>query len=324
MVTLLLFKLLYFDLTDVETDNHALRINKSAFEPHLSSHLCLVFTSHRYKGFLFLQIHLVLFGATTLLGTCIHVLLAAKISGTIDPTLCTENESTFNASSTSLMCGSLMLFTVLILQCLHRGVHTHRTLTEDLVHLECELVSLEQQKQHEDCAVDIQTFKGLLRCLDDPANIKRIFGKQLVLPPGSDQQADIAEAQEKQLIEVFNMFVTDGSTSLGSEELRSLHLFLRDAAVIDKKVRARYARLHVYVPLSHDFTCPCLYPANALCHAISHQQNPAAASVRISSGYGAAPLFACWHRCVTICHNACSRSVTDTYSVQPLTSRCHQ
>ena len=33
MLTLLLFKLLYFDLTDVQTDNHAMRTNKSAFQP---------------------------------------------------------------------------------------------------------------------------------------------------------------------------------------------------------------------------------------------------------------------------------------------------
>jgi hypothetical protein len=253
MVTLLLFKLLYFDLTDVETDNHALRINKSVFQPPFSPCICIhiwpFFTPHRYKGFLFLQIHLVLFGATTLMGTCIHVLLAAKISGIIDPALCTENKSAFNASGTSLMCGSLMLFTVLILQSLHRGVHTHRTLTEDLVHLERELISLEQLKQHEDCTVDIQTFKGLLRCLDDPADIPRIFGKHLVLAPCSAQQADIAEAQEKQLIEVFKMFVTGDRASLGSKELQSLHLFLKKAADIDKKVRARYARLHVYVYL---------------------------------------------------------------------------
>jgi hypothetical protein len=52
----------------------------------------------------------------------------------------------------------------------------------------------------------------------------------LVLAPGSAQQADTAEAQEKQLIEVFKMFVTGDSTSLGSKELQSLHLFLRKAA----------------------------------------------------------------------------------------------
>jgi hypothetical protein len=204
-----------------------------------------------------MQIHLVLYGATTLLGSCIHVLLAAKISGTIDPALCTENTSTFNASGTSLMCGSLMLFTVLILQCLHRGVHTHRTLAEDLVLLECELISLEQQKQHEDCAVDIQTFRGLLRTLEDPADVKRIFGKPLILPQSfhsfNAQQAESAliQAQEKQLVEVFNMFATDGSPILGSKELQSLHLFLRDAVVADKQVRLRYARLHLRRPLPH-------------------------------------------------------------------------
>ena len=128
-----------------------------------------------------------------------------------------------------------MLSTVLLLQCLHRGVHTHRTVAEDLVHLECELISLEQEKQHGDCAVDIQTFKGLLRSLDDPADVKRIFGKDLVLS-GAPTDAAKAEAKEKQLNDVFNMFAVNGSKTLGTKELQSLHSFLTDAAIIDKKV----------------------------------------------------------------------------------------
>ncbi len=133
-----------------------------------------------------------------------------------------------------------MLFSVLVVQCLHRGVHTHRTLADDLVALECELISLEQEssKQHDDCAVDIEVFKALLRILDDPVDIKRIFGKDLVLPPGINTPSEVqkAEAQEKQLIEVFNMFAPPGSKILGSKELRSVHLFLTDAAAINKKV----------------------------------------------------------------------------------------
>ncbi len=197
-----------------------------------------------------MHVHAVLFGATALLGTCIGTLLSIQISGSIDPAHCTtEKPSTFDASANSLMCGSLMLFAVLILQCLHRGVHTHRTLAEDLVHLECELSSLELEnsKLYRDCAVDIQLFKGLLRSLDDPADVKRIFGKDLVLPPGiavfEAQDADVAKAQEQQLIEVFNMFATNGSSTLGSEELQSLRQFLSDAAVIDKKVHTLRARL---------------------------------------------------------------------------------
>jgi hypothetical protein len=145
-----------------------------------------------------------------------------------------------------------MLFAVLILQCLHRGVHTHRTLAEDLVHLECELSSLEQENsnQYHDCAVDIQLFKGLLRSLDDPADVKRIFGKDLVLLPGVSafeaQESVVTRAREKQLIEVFNMFATNGSSTLGAKELQSLHQFLRDAAVIDQKVPARAALLHAH------------------------------------------------------------------------------
>lgn len=140
-----------------------------------------------------------------------------------------------------------MLCSVLIVQCLHRGVHTHRTLARDLVALECELVSLEQEnsKQHDDCVVDIEAFKRLLRILDDPVDIKRIFGKDLVLPPGINAPSEVqkAEAQEKQLIEVFNMFAPHGSKILGSKELRSVHIFLTDAAAINKKVGR--ARLHV-------------------------------------------------------------------------------
>jgi len=221
-LTLLMFKLLYFDVVDVETDNHALKTNK-------------------YKGFLYVHIHSVLFGATTLMGLCVKIFVTTNVGA--DLKTCEANDELFDPSGTMLMCGSLMLFSVLILQCLHRGIHTHRTVAEDLVHLECELISLEQEisNQYQDCAIDIQLFKGLLRILDDPADVKRIFGKELVLPPVPvPSEAQKAEAQEKQLVEVFNMFATDGSTRLGAKELQSLHLFLREAAVIDKQ-RTHYA-----------------------------------------------------------------------------------
>lgn len=214
--TLLLFKLLYFDLAEVHIDDHAMRISK-------------------YSGYTFSQVHVVLFGATALLGSCVDILVLSAMTDPSPAEDCTEDESTFDASGTSLICGSIMLSTVLLLQCLHRGVHTHRTVAEDLVHLECELISLEQEKQHGDCAVDIQTFKGLLRSLDDPADVKRIFGKDLVLS-GAPTDAAKAEAKEKQLNDVFNMFAVNGSKTLGTKELQSLHSFLTDAAIIDKKV----------------------------------------------------------------------------------------
>ncbi len=252
---LLLFKLLYFDLAEVHIDDHAMRISK-------------------YTGYSFNVIHVVLFGATALLGSCVDILVLSAMSHSSAAEDCMEDESTFDASSTSLMCGSLMLFVVLILQCLHRGVHTHRTVAEDLVHLECELISLEQEKQHQDCAVDIQTFKGLLRSLDDPADVKRIFGKEMVIPPGlTPSVAQKAEAQEKQLIQVFNMFATQGSSTLGSKELQSLHLFLSDAAVVDKKVRGL---------LSHAPSCPppllsCSRLPSSPRSALSTPRNPASA-----------------------------------------------
>jgi hypothetical protein len=210
---------------------------------------------HRYKGFLYINVHSVLFGATALLGLCVKLLLKTELVAP-DPITCRAKEERFDASGTSLMCGSLMLFVVLVLQCLHRGVHTHRNMVEDMIFLECELFDLEQSKRHEDCAVDIQTFKRLLRSLDDPADVKRIFGKDWLLPPGvnaSDKTpaAELAqaEAKEKQLIEVFNMFATDGSNKLGSKELRTLHTFLSDAAAIDKRVRARGAWPHARHPM---------------------------------------------------------------------------
>ena len=197
---LLLFKLLYFDLAEVHIDDHAMRTSK-------------------YKGFTFSQIHMPLFGATALLGSCVDVLVSSAMTSPSPPEECAEDESTFDASGTSLICGSTMLVVVLVIQCLHRGVHTHRTVAEDLIHLECELISLEQEKQTE-VAVDIDTFKALLRCLDDPADVKRIFGKE----PG-----------DKQLADVFNMFLSAGCATLGAAELQSLHKFLSDAAVIDKQ-----------------------------------------------------------------------------------------
>jgi hypothetical protein len=208
-----------------------------------------------------------LFGATALLGLCFKTFVSTTIGA--DLKTCAANDERFDPSGIMLMCGSLMLFVVLILQCLHRGVHTHRTLAEDLVQLECELISLEQ----EDCAVDIQAFKSLLRILDDPAHVKRIFGKALDFPPevSAPSEAQKSEAQEKQLIEVFNMFATQGSSTLGSKELQSLHLFLSDAAVIDKKVQARGAWLHVPAALSYS----CLPPF--LCSAHTMPRNPASA-----------------------------------------------
>ena len=59
-------------------------------------------------------------------------------------------------------------------------------------HLECELISLEQENQKRACAVDIQTFKGLLRTLDDPEDVKRIFGKNFVLAGASTDAAAAA------------------------------------------------------------------------------------------------------------------------------------
>ena len=184
--------------------------------------------------------HVVLFGATSMLGKCVEVLVSTQINGEPDVMKCNENNSTFDASGTSLVTGSIMLVVVLALQCLHRGVHTHRTVAEDLVHLECELISLEQANQKRACAVDIETFKGLLRTLDDPEDVKRIFGKNLVLA-GAPTDAAKAEAKEKQLREVFNMFAINGSATLGMAELQSLHKFLTDAAVVDKKVLALHA-----------------------------------------------------------------------------------
>lgn len=275
---LLLFKLLYFDLAEVHIDDHAMRISKNA-------------------GYSFSLIHMFLFGATALLGSCVDILVHSAMTDSSPSEDCMEEQSTFDASGTSLICGSLMLFVVLVLQCLHRGVHSHRTVQEDIVHLECELFDLEQSKQHEDCAVDIQTFKGLFRSLDDPADVKRIFGKDLVLPPGvnaSDKTpaAKIAqaEAKEKQLTEVFKMFATDGSNTLGSKELRTLHTFLSDAAVIDKRVRAACAP-------SYAVAHPTSYAAHALCDAVSLQQNPAATAVRVSPGHGAPSLAARQHWC---------------------------
>ena len=123
-------------------------------------------------------------------------------------------------------------------------------------HLECELISLEQENQKRACAVDIQTFKGLLRTLDDPEDVKRIFGKDLVLA-GAPTDAAKAEAKEKQLTEVFNMFATNGSATLGMAELQSLHIFLTDAAVVDKKVWALAALdvMHAHT-LSNHVACP--------------------------------------------------------------------
>jgi hypothetical protein len=217
---LLLFKLLYFDLAEVHIDDHAMRISK-------------------YTGYAFSQVHVLLFGATALMGSCVDILVLSAMTDPSPTEDCTEDESTFDASGTSLLCGSIMLSTVLLLQCLHRGVHTHRTVAEDIVHLECEIISLEQEKargqEHWDCAVDIQTFKGLLRTLDDPADVKRIFGKDMVLS-GAPTDANKAEAKEKQLADVFNMFAINGSNTLGAKELQSLHKFLTDAAIIDKKV----------------------------------------------------------------------------------------
>ena len=237
-----------------------------------------------------------MFGATALLGLCVKLLLQTELVAP-NPTTCPAEKERFDVSGTSLICGSLMLFVVLVLQCLHRGVHSHRTVQEDIVHLECEHFDLEQSKQHEDCAVDIETLKGLLRSLDDPADVKRIFGKDLVLPPGvnaSDKTpaATIAqaEAKQKQLTEVFNMFATDGSNTLGSKELRTLHTFLSDAAVIDKRVRAACAP-------SYAVAHPTSYAAHALCDAVSLQQNPAATAVRVSLGHGAASLAARQHWC---------------------------
>jgi hypothetical protein len=62
------------------------------------------------------------------------------------------------------------------------------------------------------------------------------------LPPGITipSESQQAEAVDKQLLEVFGMFA-NGRETLGSKELKSLHLFLKDAAVIDKKVRTRLA-----------------------------------------------------------------------------------
>ena len=215
---LLLFKLLYFDLAEVHIDDHAMRISKNT-------------------GYMFSQVHVVVFGATALLGSCVDILVLSAMTDASPPEQCTEDESTFDASGTSLICGSIMLVVVLALQCLHRGVHTHRTVAEDLVHLECELISLEQENQKRACCVDIETFKALLRTLDDPEDVKRIFGKNLVLA-GAPTDAAKAEAKEKQLTEVFNMFAINGSATLGLAELQSLHKFLTDAAVVDKKVHA--------------------------------------------------------------------------------------
>ena len=71
-------------------------------------------------------------------------------------------------------------------------------------HLECELISLEQENQKRACAVDIQTFKGLLRTLDDPEDVKRIFGKNFVLA-GASTDAAKAEANKilRLLLSVF-------------------------------------------------------------------------------------------------------------------------
>jgi hypothetical protein len=40
-LTLLMFKLLYFDVVDVETDNHALKTNKSVLTPHCLPSPCI-------------------------------------------------------------------------------------------------------------------------------------------------------------------------------------------------------------------------------------------------------------------------------------------
>jgi hypothetical protein len=279
---LLLFKLLYFDLAEVHIDDHAMRISL-------------------HTGYAFSQVHVLLFGATALLGSCVDILVLSAMTDPSPTEDCTEDESTFDASGTSLLCGSIMLSTVLLLQCLHRGVHTHRTVAEDIVHLECEIISLEQEKQHADCAVDIQTFKGLLRTLDDPADVKRIFGKDLVLS-GAPTDANKAEAKEKQLADVFNMFAINGSNTLGAKELQSLHKFLTDAAIIDKKVLS--SLLVVIIPLASHILSLFLLPsfsfllaAHAVRDAVPFQQSPAAAVLRVSHRHGIDPPAARQHRC---------------------------
>jgi hypothetical protein len=188
-------------------------------------------------------VHVILFGATAFLGLCANIFLSIEIEGP-DKKRCTSENGSLDISSTALFCGSSMLFTVLILQCLHRGVHNHQRMVDDLANLESELISLEQEtktSQH-DIAVDIEAFKSMLHILKDPTDVKRIFGKKLELPPGITipSESQQAEAVDKQLLEVFGMFA-NGRETLGSKELKSLHLFLKDAAVIDKKVRTRLA-----------------------------------------------------------------------------------
>jgi len=78
-------------------------------------------------------------------------------------------------------------------------------------------------------------------------------------------------------IEVFNMFATRGSSTLGSKELQSLHLFLSDAAVIDKKVRARCARAAFLCFCLPSFLLLCFCLPSSLRSALSTPRNPASA-----------------------------------------------
>ncbi len=186
--------------------------------------------------------HIVLFGATAFLGLCANIFLSLEIAGPDEKKCTSENES-LDLSSTALFCGSSMLFTVLILQCLHRGVHNHQRMVDDLANLESELTDLEQETcQNDDIRIDVEAFKCMFSIFEDPTDVKRIFGKKFELPPGITvpSESQQAEAVHKQLLEVFNMFA-NGRATLGSKELKLFHLFLKDAAVIDKKVRTRVA-----------------------------------------------------------------------------------
>jgi hypothetical protein len=191
-------------------------------------------------------VHIILFGATAFLGLCANIFLSIEIEGPDKKRCNSENES-LDLSSSALYCGSSMLFTVLILQCLHRGVHNHQRMVDDLASLEGELTHLERETtQLEDTGIDVEVFKSMFRILKDPNDVKRIFGKKLELPPGITvpSESQQAEAVDKQLREVFDMFA-NGSATLGSKELKLFHLFLKDAAEIDKKVRTRVAYLPV-------------------------------------------------------------------------------